>query len=153
MVRNLNSLIFIYILVVSCTDSSYYNNNPVVGCELPTHLSVDAPSLELDENGYYHMEYLEGYNQTFTTLEASTGVELQKLAWMSSMEVEINGVWTNLVNSYSYTNDDGIGNTVLGVFPSQVGDTIKVWCGYEDDCQIYFLDSLKVIVENIEWKS
>ena len=46
-------------------------------------------------------------------------------------------------------DDDGIAYTVLGVWKNFVGDTIKVYCGYYWDYGPQYLDSLKIIVEEL----
>ena len=61
--------IFIYTLLVGCNTQNPLNNNE---CESNFTMNVEAPELEMDENGYYHIEWLEGYNQTFTTLKDVT---------------------------------------------------------------------------------
>ena len=139
--RNIILCIFIYILCVGC-ESSY----DAMMCD-DCYLDISAPSLEMDENGYYHMECLDGYVQTFSTLKAETGLDYQKVKWISNKEINIAGHWTNLVNMDSYTDDGGIAYTVLGVWEEFVGDTIKVYCGYTNDCSINYADSLEVIVE------
>ena len=60
--------IFIYVLLTGCGDNTLTNV-----CESDCYLDIEAPDLVTDENGYYHMEWLEGYNQTFTTLKADIG--------------------------------------------------------------------------------
>ena len=148
MVRNLNSLIFIYILVVSCTDSSYYNNNPVAGCELATHLSVDAPSLELDENGYYHIEWLAGYNQTFATLEAVTNTEgWNRIYWTCDSGIEYGGEFVSCVNPASYTSD-GVARQTMAVWEEMIGDTLTIYAGFEDWCYDEHIDNIRIIVED-----
>jgi hypothetical protein len=52
-----------------------------------------------------------------------------------------------LVNSTSYTDGGGYAYTVLGVWEEFIGDTIIVYCGYEDMCSLRYIDSLKVIIE------
>ena len=37
--------------------------------------------------------------------------------------------------------------TVLGIWEEFIGDTIKVYCGYKNNCQITYTDSLEVIIE------
>ena len=59
----------------------------------------------------------------------------------------IEGHWTNLVNGSSYTDEDGVAHTVLGVWEVFIGDTIKVWTGYTTDCGTHRLDSLEVIID------
>ena len=143
MIRNINLWIFIYILCVGCETSH------TMVCE-DCYLNISAPSLDIDENGYYHMEWLEGYVQTFSTLTAKTGLDYQKVQWVSNKEINIEHYgqdnWTNLVNTSSYTNDEGVAHTVLGVWEQFVGDTIKVYSGYTNNCNIQYIDSLKVVV-------
>ena len=135
------TVIFTYILLTGCED------NIQEECYSNHHLEIDAPSLQ-KPNDYYRLEYLSDYVQTFTTLRANTNStdEYQKLAWVSNREILISGYWTNLVNRTSYTDDDGYAYTVLGVWEEFIGDTITVYCGYEDMC-FHFIDSLKVIIE------
>ena len=140
MVKKIISYIFIYILLVGC-------ESPLVceGC----YLDITAPDLTLDSNGYYHMEFLDSYVQTFSTLEAETGITSynQKVKWVSNKEILIAGHWTNLVNGSSYTDDDGKAYTVLGVWENFTGDTIKVYSGYTDNCHTLRVDSLEVVIE------
>ena len=142
MVKNIILCIFIYILCVGCEST--------ITCE-DCYMEVSAPSLEMDENGYYHMEWVDGYIQTFSTLNAETGLDYQKVKWVSNKEINIQHYgqdnWTNLVNTSSYTDGDGITHTVLGVWEVFVGDTIKVYAGYTNNCDIQYVDSLEVIVE------
>ena len=140
MVRNINLYIFIYILLVGCdTQLTQF-------CETDCYLDISAPSLEMDENGYYHMEWLDGYVQTFSILTAETGLDYQKVKWISNKEINIQDNWTNLVNTSSYTDDECVAHTVLGVWEQFVGDTIKVYSGYTNNCNIQYIDSLKVVV-------
>ena len=140
MVKKIISYIFIYILLVGC-------ESPLI-CE-DCYLDINAPDLTLDDNGYYHMEFLDSYVQTFSTLEAETGITSynQKVKWISNKEILIVGHWTNLVNSSSYTNG-GVSHTVLGVWEQFIGDTIKVYCAFQDENGRQYTDSLGVIVDN-----
>ena len=132
-------IIFIYILLTGCGDT-------IDECYSDYYLEIDAPSLE-KSSGYYELEFLPYYIQTFTTLRAQTGSEYQKVSWISNKELEIADIWTNLVNSASYTDDTGAAYTVLGVWEEFIGDTITVYCGYEDICSSRYIDSLMVIIE------
>jgi hypothetical protein len=132
------SFIFIYILLC--------------GCEPPIcpdcYLETSAPNLEMDVNGYYHMNLLEDYHQTFTTLRAETGSDENylKVIWKSNKEIWMGNQWINLVNGSSYTDVEGNAHTVLGVWPEFNGDTVIVYCGYVNDCNITFRDSIGVII-------
>ena len=144
MVKKLFTYIFIYTLVVGCNtnltqpeeENSYY-------------LELSAPNLEIDGSGYYHMEWLDGYVQTFSTIRAETGSyeNYQKIGWISNKEINISGEWTNLVNSSSYTNG-GVTRTVLGVWEQFIGDTIKVYSAFQDEYGKQYTDSIRVIVDN-----
>jgi len=61
--------------------------------------------------------------------------------------VLLNGIWTNVVNTASYTNEEGIAFIVLGVWEESAGDTITIYCGYDNECEVHFMDSIKVIIE------
>ena len=91
---------------------------------------------------------LEGYNQTFSTLNANTGSNgIQKVYWSSDRGITYGGEPVSCVNSASYT-DNGIAHTVLSVWGVMITDTITVYAGYHDDCDIEHVDSIKVIVED-----
>jgi hypothetical protein len=128
-----------YLLLISCEDKQYCSEH---------FLEIEAPNLQYS-NGFYRMEYLPQYMQTFTTLKASTGStnQYQKLAWMSNREILIRDVWTNMVNNVSYTDQYGEAYTVLSAWEQFINDTITVYCGFEDHCGEHYSDSLKVIID------
>ena len=140
--------IFIYIiytLLVSCdTDSNVLISDE---CETNCFLETTAPSLEMDENGNYHIDFLNGYNQTFSTLDAETGSGdvIYMVYWTSDSGINYGGYWVSSVNSASYTNN-GLAHTVLSVWEEQIGDTLTVTTEYRGGCDIWFEDSIKVIV-------
>ena len=142
--KNLLVFIFIYIFIIGCDE-----NPMTVNC-VDCYLDLDAPDLVIDENGYYIMEFLDGYIQTFSTVRAFTGIDSQIIGWMSNTKycTEFMGLieCVDVVNQSSYTNEEGIAHTILGVWENFVGDTITIYSGYYDNCQNQYLDSLKVIV-------
>jgi len=144
--KNINRFIFIciYLLLIGCEDNIMA---PV--CESDCYLEVSAPSLEMDSDGYYHLEWIEGYSQTFSTLDADVGMDYQRVLWTSNKEVNYNGYWVNCVNSASYSDDEGIAHTVVSAWEVLVGDTITVYSGTFDECDYEHLDSLKIIVEDL----
>ena len=158
MVKNLIIYIFIYTLLVGC------DVERIIGVEDCTtflgydYLEVSAPSLQMDDNGYYHMEWLEGYTQTFSTLNADTQAnenEILKVTWSSDSGIYYTNNWVSSVNPASYTGSDGVAHTVLGVWEEQIGDTITVYAqllnftGYfSEDCHEEYMDSIKVVVDN-----
>ena len=140
MVKNILKYIFIYILLVGC--------EPLLVCD-DCYIDIAAPNLQIDSNGYYHMEFLDSYVQTFSTLEVETGITdyNQKVSWISNKEIMISGYWTNLVNQSSYTDEEGKAYTVISIWENFIGDTVKVYSGYTDNCNILHVDSLEVVIE------
>ena len=56
MVKKLLKYIFIYTLLVGC------DSNSVLGtCDSNCYLDISAPDLEIDNNEYHHMTFLNGY--------------------------------------------------------------------------------------------
>ena len=148
MVKNLIIYIFIYTLLVGC------DVERIIGVEDCTtflgydYLEVSAPSLQMDDNGYYHMEWLEGYTQTFSTLDANTGSdEIVKVLWDSDSGIYYSGYWVSSVNPASYT-DDGVAHTVVAAWEEQIGDTLTVYAWYRGKCDIEYTDSIKVVIDN-----
>ena len=147
MVKKSIIYIFIYTLLVGCNTQNPLTNDDV-GCKSDCFLDVEAPNLQMDENGYYHIEWLEGYNQTFATLEAITNTEgYNRIAWASDFGIEYGGEFVSCVNPASYT-DNGVAHTVLAVWEEMIGDTITVYAGYYDDCSNELRDLIKVVVDN-----
>ena len=150
--------ITILLLLVGCDET--YVFEPTL--PIPYHVNNEYSSnytcdytltldsyLYMDVNGYYHMEFLNEYNQTFTTLTAYTNSTdaYQNVGWLSGQEININGYWVNLVNQNSYTDENGEAHTVLSVWETFIGDTITVYSGYTDQCNIQYIDSLKFIIK------
>jgi uncharacterized protein YcfL len=145
MVKKLFIYIFIYTLLVGCDTQSVLTNNE---CESDFMMNVEAPELEMDENGYYHIEWLEGYNQTFATLEAITNTEgYNRIYWTSQQGIEYGGEFVSCVNPVSYTSD-GVARQTMAVWGEMVGDTIMIYAGFEDWCYNQHIDSIGVVVED-----
>ena len=146
MVKKSIIYIFIYTLLVGCN-----TQNPISSseCESDCSLTVSASNLEIDENGYYHMEWLEGYSQTFSTLDANVGTEMgiYKVMWTADLGIMRSGEFVSSVNPASYT-DNGIAHTTLSVWEEMIGDTLSVWAGYHDECEEEHIDGIKVIIED-----
>ena len=148
MVKKTFLYIFIYTLLVGCDTQSILTNETSEECVSNCYLKVSAPSLQIDGNGYYHMEWLGGYNQTFSTLDANTGSDvITKVMWDSDSGINYSGYWVSSVNPASYTNN-GVAHTVLSVWEEQIGDTLTVYAQYQDGCGIEYLDSIKVVIDN-----
>ena len=148
MVKKTFLYIFIYTLLVGCDTQSILTNDTSEECVGNYYLEISAPSLQIDENEYYHMEWLEGYNQTFSTLDANTGSDvITKVMWDSDSGINHSGYWVSSVNPASYTND-GVAHTVLSAWEEQIGDTLTIYAGYVDNCYIEYIDSIKVVVDD-----
>ena len=144
MVKKLFMYIFIYTLLVGCNRLPLNNNE----CESDFMMNVEAPELEMDNNGYYHIEWLAGYNQTFATLEAITNTEgYNKIYWNSQSGIEYGGEFVSCVNPASYTSD-GVARQTMAVWEEMVGDTLTIYSMFEDGCYIQHIDSIKVVVDN-----
>jgi hypothetical protein len=156
MVKNLFLVIFISVLITGCDNQIIepeleFEEEVTEENEVSYYLDLES-YLDIDENGYYIMEYLQDWNQTFTTLTAMTGSynQYQRVAWISNKEIWMGNQWINLVNGDSYTDENGEAHSVLGVWEEFIGDTVKVYAGYNDEYNNHYLDSLEVIIKNEE---
>jgi hypothetical protein len=112
---------------------------------------MDIPSLDIDSNGYYHLDFNDNTLQTYVRLEAYVGYEYEYVGWGTDTYFE-GCTWNQcesipIVNGVSYSDDEGMVYTMLGVYEGNIADTAKVWCGYYDDYGVQHLDSLEVIID------
>ena len=144
MLKNIISFIFIYIFMVGC--ENVFQSEECLNCtlELSTELMVD-------KNGYYHLNWEDGYQQTFTRLDAYVGNDYEFVSWASDTQFcfEWNGTTQcdDVVNGSSYSGSDGIASTIMGIHQVHIGDTIKVYCGYIDEYGTQYSNSLEVIID------
>jgi len=147
---NLNKYILIYIilLLTGCDDNPVANN--VWECESDFEMSLTSSDLVIDENGYYHIEWLEGYNQTFASLEAITNTGgYNRIYWSCDSGIQYEDNFVSCINPVSYTND-GVAKQIMGVWEEMIGDTLNINAGFEDWCYIQHTQSIKVIVDNLD---
>ena len=154
MLKNIINYIFIYtlsMLLTGCDDSVVgISTNDDGECE-NCFLEMNIPSLEIDSNGYYHLDYNDGSVQTYVRLEAYVGYEYEYVGWTS--DTYFDGCsWgycepVVIVNGSSYSDENGMAYTMLGVYETNVGDTAKVWCGFYDNYGKQWIDSLEVIIK------
>tara|TARA_A100001201_G_C4091637_1_gene202309 strand:+ start:334 stop:792 length:459 start_codon:yes stop_codon:yes gene_type:complete len=147
-VINIGAYLFKYfplmlMLLIGCdnpmtNNSSCGDSNPDLYCELPL---VD---------GVYQLEYNQNYTQTFAPIYLNVGSEgTKKVAFASDIIVQVQGQWFDLVNTSSYTRDDGTTQTTLGVFEQNVGEIINIYCGFYDDCDVHYTAQLQVeVIDN-----
>ena len=53
----------------------------------------------------------------------------------------------SIVNQASYSDEDGMAYTMMGVYQSNIGDTATIYCGYYDNWGVQYLDSIRVIID------
>tara|TARA_Y100000593_G_C4238826_1_gene301013 strand:- start:279 stop:722 length:444 start_codon:yes stop_codon:yes gene_type:complete len=146
MVKNLIMYIFIYVFIIGCESPM----SPSCDSDCFINIGSDSENVVMGDDGYYHMQFIDDYTQTFATLKVETGLQYWPVGWISNKEYNIQHMgednWVNLVNKTSYSDNDGEARTVLGVWDFFIGDTIKVYVGYHNECDVHFVDSLEVIV-------
>tara|TARA_A100001515_G_C4567066_1_gene208515 strand:- start:97 stop:552 length:456 start_codon:yes stop_codon:yes gene_type:complete len=150
MVKNIINHIFIYTLLmvcVSCSDNILGTENECLDCVL----ELSIPELNIDSNDYYHLEYNENYIQTFAKIEAYVGVSYVHLGWQSDTEYCVQ-MWNHtecndVVNPASYSGSDGYAHQMIGVHQEHIGDTITVHCGYYDNYNEQYLNSIRIIID------
>jgi hypothetical protein len=127
----------------------------LIGCSVePTPIyefELNA-GLELDENGYYHLEMEEGVTQVLHKFEVDTNnPNIQMVHWVCDTYYEMDYFgYTELVpiiNESSYTYTDGKAYTMFGPHSEQVGDTVMVMVGYTDTetLEVYVLNFMVVL--------
>tara|TARA_Y100000310_G_scaffold170717_1_gene170896 strand:+ start:131 stop:577 length:447 start_codon:yes stop_codon:yes gene_type:complete len=146
MVRKLFTYIFIYTLltgfslVLAGDDCDDYT------------LKISAPRLEKDWKGYYHMEFLNGSVQTFTTLAATTNAPGgNHIYFDSNKSIEWpagSGKSWKSINHHSYTRRDGTTNAVFCSWSSMVGRTATVTATFKDKCGNTHTDKIKIVIED-----
>ena len=150
MVKNIINYIFIYTLLmicVSCSDNILGAENECLDCVL----ELSIPELNIDSNDYYHLDYNENYIQTFAKIEAYVGVSYVHLGWQSDTEYCVQ-MWNHtecndVVNPASYSGSDGYAHQMIGVHQEHIGDTITVHCGYYDNYNEQYLNSISIIID------
>ena len=152
MIKKVINYIFIYILLVlftGCQDNIF----ATTGGECSNCvLELDIPELQQDDNNYYHLEFDEDYIQTFTKIQAYVGNSYVYVGWESDTEYCVQMApsimsCSDVVNPASYSGGDGIANQMMGVYQEHIGDTITVHCGYYDNYNEQYLNSIRIIID------
>tara|TARA_B100000989_G_C19487956_1_gene448378 strand:+ start:988 stop:1401 length:414 start_codon:yes stop_codon:yes gene_type:complete len=113
----------------------------LVGCELNDDgLSPIEFQLlnELGANGFVNVVYDTSAFQSFYRLSGilkrnNKPMNLIKMGWWSDYYWDYNGFEVPIVNSSSYCDANGIVNTMMGIVPMLVGDTVWINYGYHDN--------------------
>tara|TARA_R110002012_G_scaffold240265_2_gene414425 strand:- start:67 stop:510 length:444 start_codon:yes stop_codon:yes gene_type:complete len=146
MLKNVINYIFIYILCVV-----------FIGCENPNSvceycsLEIEAPDLSVDKDGVYHLDYDENQIQTFTQLKAYIGYEMEYVGWTTDVTFE-GCTWNYcedipVINSASYSSDDGYAYQMMGVMEENIGQIATIWVGYYDNYGTQWLDSIRIKID------
>jgi hypothetical protein len=135
-------LLIVGLKIAGCTD----NLMMIEDCDCGLDISSTLPYV----NGSYEMEYNQDMAQTYTVLDAVTACGWsQHLLWDTDYEYRIGNDWVSLVNPASMTDDNGNAKVIFTAWKSFIDKTVMVYCGYTDDCEHHFLDSLNIkIVDN-----
>ena len=171
MLKKIINFIFIYILSLTfvgcdlicfpdrdggyCGDwtsnqDTFYENYDE-GCGDYCVLELSIRDTEIQEDGYYHIDYYNGSDWTYAYVDAYVGHGYEYIGWSSNIEhcFEWNGTITcdDAINGSSYSGSDFMATAVLGVTEQNIGDVVKIYCGYYDDWGVQYLDSLEVIID------
>ena len=145
MMKNIIKYIFIYticVITIGC-ESNPMSNQTCDYC----YLELEAPDLPMIDD-VYQLNYNDGALQTFTRLRAYVGYELEYLGWTTNVSFE-GCTWNYcenipVVNSASYSNDDGYAYQMMGVYEGNVGQIATIWVGYYDNYGTQWLDSIRI---------
>jgi hypothetical protein len=153
MVKKLLKYIFIYTLLVGCDSQSLILSAGNGECDNYT-LDISAPSLEKDWLGRYHMEWIDGYVQTFTTLSATTNSPAGNYVYFESNKsiewpYDSGKKWES-INNHSYTRSDGTTNAVFCAWNVMIGDVATVTATFKDRCGNTHIDKIKIVIEDNE---
>ena len=143
--KNIIKYIFIYticVITIGC-ESNPMSNQTCDYC----YLELEAPDLPMIDD-VYQLNYNDGALQTFTRLRAYVGYELEYLGWTTNVSFE-GCTWNYcenipVVNSASYSNDDGYAYQMMGVYEGNVGQIATIWVGYYDNYGTQWLDSIRI---------
>jgi len=137
-------LLFVFLFLIGCEDNI---DSDCGECGL----EIYAVNLTEISSDHYVLEYNEALAQTYTMLGATTECGWSRhLRWDTNYQYRINTDWVSLVNPGSMTDDDGNANVIFSAWEPFIGYTVKVYCGYSDECGVQHVDSLSISVVNEE---
>ena len=135
-------LFLVVLFLIGCEDNI---DSDCGGCGL----DVYAVNLTEISSDHYRLEYNENLAQTYTMLGATTECGWSRhLRWDTNYRYQINGENLRLVNPGSYTDDNGDANIMFAVWEPFIGYTVKVFCAYQDQCGVQYVDSLSISIVN-----
>ena len=113
----------------------YYQNSICDDCVL----ELSIRDTEIQEDGYYHIDYSNGSDWTYAYIDAYVGHSFEYIGWATN-------IGNDAINGESYSDHDFIATAVLQVSKENIGNIVKVYCGYYDDSGEQYLDSLEIII-------
>ena len=145
----LNGLAFcgvlLVVLVLLSSLMSCTVEDDILVLEQPT-LEIDG-RLDMDSNGYYHLELNQNTNQTIHTVSGTVGNTLNlpplKVEWESNLQWVYQDMLVDVSNSSSYVMD-GTVNNVIGPVRTMAGDTLILTGTIRE----YLIsDSIKIVLD------
>jgi len=135
----MKSFSFVFLLLLCCS------GNPVSPEPESDFLKIDA-RLDKDSAGYYHLVLNRNQNQTLHRISAVTNHDGDfpvKVGWDAFDMTGNIKTWTytdgfgrkhevDIINHVSYSDSDGIVNTMFAPVRSMVGDTVIVGSAYSN---------------------
>lgn len=130
-------ILILLVLLVGCSDYQYN----VLGLnteEEELSSIIFVLDNEVDENGFLHIPTNPSVYQTLYRIKGyvyrdGESVNVVKFGWWSEYHWDYDGFLIPIVNGSSYSREDGEVNTMVGVVPSMIGDTIVIHYGYYDE--------------------
>jgi hypothetical protein len=128
--------LILFIFIFGCSSPFY----PFIQSEEDEEISSVTFELdnEVDENGYVHITSNPNVFQTLYRLKGyvyrdGEPMNVLKFGWYSDTYWTHDGYEIPVVNGSSYSREDGEVNTMMGIIPNMVDDTITVHYGWYDD--------------------
>ena len=138
-------LLLIFLILVMLLASSCVIEDELYIPSLPT-LELDG-RLEIDSNGYYHLELNQNTTQTIHTISGTVGntVDLppMKVEWDSNLTWIYQGEEVPTTNQASYVIDGMVSN-VIAPINTMIGDTLIVNGTIRD---YLITDTIKIVLE------
>ena len=137
-------LFLVGLFLIGCEDNI---DSDCGGCGL----DIYAVNLTEISSDHYQLEYNENLAQTYTMLGATTDCGWSRhLVWDTNYRYKMGVDWVSLVNPGSMTDDDGNANVMFAAWEPFIGYTVKVYCAYQDQCGVQYVDSLSISIVNQE---
>ena len=114
----------------------YYQDSICNDCVL----ELSVRDKEIQEDGHYHIDYYNDNEYTYAYIDAYVGNSFEYIGWATN-------IGNDAISGESYSDYDFIATAVLKVTEQNIGNIVKVYCGYYDDWGEQYLDSLEIIID------